>query len=208
MVWNLTRGLALIGIAFAIGASNASAAPIVIGFDNGTDPVNSNVSNGFMSADSALVAFSSPVNHRMILAKNPLTGNTNAMAVGDVIPGEDLLLEITILLPATSISMDLFNTAGAQIGDAAVLSLYTGGGATFVDSVSVPLTSINPSDPIMYTGAEFDFATLQYVGSQPRVEVVDNLEIETSPIPEPTAAVVFGAGALIFGAASRRRSRR
>jgi hypothetical protein len=203
------RGVALILIALAVGAASASAAPIVVTFDN--DPTWERNPTGFTSSDSKAIHFSDTVpdpdqGQQLFVVNSPSgTAGDNALAV--LTDGDDsaLLIEFDVL--ATALSMDLWNDdpGSSEAGDAAVLTAFLG--SDQVGQVSVLLTGDGTMKQISFEGALFDSATLKYdvdptIG---RTEVVDN--VSAALIPEPQAAIVFGVGALLVGTACRRRSR-
>jgi len=219
-VRRLARGMALIPIALAIGAISASAAPIMITFDNDTPENNPDLlasglimGNYFTSVDSSQVHFVdtdilNPAGFEMFIQNESYTNDSNALGVG--VDYDNSALRILLDVPATSISMDFFyngNDFLPQFGDMAVLTV-------FLDDVPydpVEILLFDPPNPrpqsISFDGATFDKAEFQFVVSRPRglAELVDNVEV--NPIPEPRAAIAFGAGVLLVGAAIRRRSR-
>jgi hypothetical protein len=208
MGWNCLRAAALIPIALAIGAMSASAAPILVTFDD--DPLGFIAGNDFTS-DTTQIHFMdtvigtvppSPDQGGMFIVNESYTNDDNALAVG--FDDDDSALRIVLDLPATSISMDLFvgDNYSPQVGDTAVLTAFLG-------TVEVgPPVSVDLGAPgILFDGATFDSVELEYVVGAPGglIEVVDNVSVAL--IPEPHAAVVFGAGALLVGVACGRRSR-
>ena len=89
-------------------------------------------------------------------------------------------------------------------GDQAVLSLYLGG--SFVDQVAVAMNRNTQMDQmIAFSGKDFDSARLVYSlqSGGGLTKAIDNVYVNA--IPEPSAALVFGLGALLVGAASGRR---
>jgi hypothetical protein len=218
MGWNCLRAAALIPIALAIGAMSASAATILVTFDNDRpddgSPGGCIAANGlacpidgnsFTSDDSSQIHFSdtliqSPDQGDMFIVKEPFTNDSNALAVAF---DDDSALRMVFDLRATSISMDLFvgDNYKPQAGDTAVLTAFLG--AVEVGSISVDLTA----QQILFdgAGATFDRAELEFVVPGGLAEIVDNVSVAL--IPEPNAAVVFGAGALLVGVACGRRSR-
>ena len=205
----LARGMALIPIALAIGAISASAAPILITFD--ADPPGNIPGNYFTSVDSSQVHFEdtvSPYGYEMFIRNEPFTNDSNALGVA--YDHDDSALRILLDVAATSISMDFFfdnNFFLPQPEDEAVLTV-------FLDDVQVDQVGVLLFDPpnptpqsISFEGATFDRAEFQFVVSREGglTEFVDNVNV--NPIPEPGAAIAFGAGALVIGTAIRRRSR-
>jgi hypothetical protein len=186
----------------------ASAAPEFIGFDADTAFVN--LGGSFTSVDSPAVRFFDTVGADLIIFNAPITNNSNALVVGS--DTDDSGLRIEIGFEASAISMDIGNDNAAFLfgGEFAVLSVYASLDATgpALAQASVLLNANGLLDQtIMVDGVVFRSAILRYA-VDPRVgltELVDNVSV-TSAIPEPTAAMVFGAGALVMGAAFRRRA--
>jgi hypothetical protein len=201
MGWNCLRAAALIPIALAIGAMSASAASIMVDFEN--DPVGFVPGNDFTSNDSSQIHFidtasQSPDQGEMFIINEPYTNDSNALAV--FFDTDDSALQIVFDLPAISISMDFFvGNYSPQAGDTAVLTAFKDGGV--VDTVSVDLTA----QAILFDGTIFDEVEFEFLVPGGLTEIVDNVSVTL--IPEPHAAVVFGAGALLVGVACGRRSR-
>jgi hypothetical protein len=216
MVWSFVRISALIPVVLAIGAMSASAASILISFDDelgctDANPLCAIGGNSFTSADSSEVVFSDtafaffPGNEMFLIdesfTSSAGTGNGKALAVGW--DGDSSALQILFDLPATSIGMDLFVGDGFSIqdGDTAELTAYMG--VQLVGQVSADLDD----EKIFFDGATFNRVEIAYVGSVQggMTEIVDN--VSATVVPEPQAAVVFGVGALLVGAACARRGR-
>ncbi|MBW1684240.1 MAG: hypothetical protein JRS35_04185 [Deltaproteobacteria bacterium] len=206
----LARGMAVISIALAIGAISASAAPILITFD--ADPVGNIPGNDFTSVDSSQVHFmdteiATPFGYEMFIQNASFTNDSNALGVA--FDDDNSALRILLDVPATSIGMDFFfgNEFFLPLpGDEAVLTAFLDD--VVVGEVSKSLFLITPPDQsIFLDGVRFDAVEFEFVVSSPggMTEFVDNVNI--NPIPEPRAAIAFGAGALLVGAAIRRRSR-
>jgi len=206
-VW--VRGLAVIPIALAIGAISASASSVLITFDN--DPLGNIPGNDFTSADSSEVHFSDteiafdPGNEMFIL-NAPFTNDSNALGVG--FDDDDSALRIALDFQATEIGMDFFfgRVFLPQPGDEAVLTALLND--VVVGQATKSLFLIDPAEQsLSFKGARFDAVEFKFEVSSPGglTEIVDNVAVNA--IPEPRAALAFGAGALIVGAACRRRSR-
>ncbi len=188
--------ICLAAVAVVAAAFSASAATIVVDFNS--DPAPVNVLNGFTSVDSSLIHFSDTMGDELIVLEFE---GSNALAT---FFDDDSGLRIDFEFVASALSMDFGNTALADIGDTAVLTLLLGDFE--VDSTTVALNSIDQT--ISYQdGFLFDSAIFRYVlvdGDRPGIEVVDNIRV--TPIPEPHAGLVFGMGALLVGAVCARRS--
>jgi len=213
---SLARIMALIPIVLAIGAAGASAAPILVTFDN--DTLGMRHPDGFTSSDSALIHFSDTVpdpalGQELFVVTDPIkTAGSNALAVFR--DGDDSALLIEFDFLATALSMDLGNDnpAFSQARDAAVLTAFLNG--AWVGEVSLALNRDSVMNQRIFleqtdlvVGETFNSATLKF-DVNPALgltEFVDNVTV--TPIPEPQAAIVFGVGALLVGAACRRRSR-
>jgi hypothetical protein len=189
--------ICLAAVAVVAAAFSASAATIVVDFNS--DPAPVNVLNGFTSVDSSLIHFSDTMGDELIVLEFE---GSNALAT---FFDDDSGLRIDFEFVASALSMDFGNTALADIGDTAVLTLLLGDFE--VDSTTVALNSIDQT--ISYQdGFLFDSAIFRYVlvdGDLPGIEVVDNIRV-TPVIPEPHAGLVFGMGALLVGAVCARRS--
>jgi len=206
----LARGMALIPIALAIGAISASAASILITFD--ADPVGNIPGNDFTSVDSSQVHFmdteiATPFGYEMFIQNEPFTNDSNALGVG--FDNDDSALRIVLDVPATSIGMDFFfgnEFFLPQPGDKAVLTAFRNDVEVGREETDLFLITL-PDQWILLDGVRFDAVEFEFVVSSPggMTEFVDNVNV--NPIPEPGAAIVFSAGALVIGAACRRRSR-
>jgi hypothetical protein len=202
MISTFVRFATLGSAAVLLLAASAHAAPIVVTFDS--DPTYSFVGDGFTSADSSRIQFSDTLGADLFIANDAArTNGSNALAVLFDDPSA-LLIEL-IGFTAVEISMDLGNDiAGLTTdGDEAVLTVFAGGAQ--VDQVTLALNRNTLMDQtIMYSGERFDSATLVYniQGGGGLTEAIDNVSVV---VPEPGAALVFGVGALLVGAASGQR---
>lgn len=212
----LVRGVALVPIVLALGAAGASAAPIVVTFDS--DAVDLIAGNDFSSDALTQIHFvdtvpGAPGQGDMFIVNEAFTNYDNALAVGfggvfdedgNLFEADDSALRILLDFPATSISMDLLvaDPGSLGAGDQAVLTAFDEGGE--VGSASVVLSS---AGSIEFNSATFfNRVDIQYVVPGGLTEIVDNVSV-TPAVPEPHAAIVFGVGALVVGAACKRRSR-
>ena len=189
----------LASVAVLIAASAASAA-ILVDFEN--DPIPFNVVNGFTSSDSSQIHFSDTDGADLIVLN---ADGSHALAV---FFDDDSALLMEFDFVASALSLEFGNTALANFGDTAVLTVFLG-------SVEVGSTvlALNLSDAIdqtiSYAGAGFDSATLRYDVAGGLTELVDNIQVTQAvgTIPEPRSALVFGLGALLVGVVCGRRSR-
>jgi hypothetical protein len=203
--------MALIPIALAVGAMSASAAPILITFES--DPVDFIEGNDFTSDGFTQIHFidtvpDSPGQGDMLIidGSSDSTNDTNALAVAFGGDDDDSALRIVFDLPATSIHMDLFfgGYYSPQDGDTAELTAYWVEDGDVVGDV-VGTVSVNLSDgQIAFDAETFNKVEIKYVVPGGLTEIVDNVRVAL--IPEPDAAVLFIVGALMVGAACRRRS--
>ena len=144
----------------------------------------------------------------LILLNAAATNGTNALVIGTDHDDGGLSIELDFL--AGAISMELGNDTPAFLfgGESAVLTVFNDGAQ--VGQTALELNANGLLDQtIAIDGVVFNSAILKY-DVDPRVglvELVDNVSV-TSAIPEPTAAAVFGVGALVMGAAFRRRAMR
>jgi hypothetical protein len=86
-----------------------------------------------------------------------------------------------------------------------VLTVFLGG--VEVDSISQALdtTTDAMTQTISFQGVVFDSAIFRYDVAAGLTEIVDNVQIMPG-VPEPSAGLVFGIGALLVGAVCARRS--
>jgi hypothetical protein len=199
------RLAALIPVALFVGATSATAAPILVDFESDATLVN--LANGFSSAATPGVRFSDTSGADLIIINSATVSNgTNALAVFNDHDDSALLIELDFV--ANQISLDFGNDDPlfSLASDQAVLTTFLGG--TQVGEVMVALNRNSAMDQnIAFDGANFDSATLKFAVN-PLVgltEVVDNVSI-TSAIPEPSAALVFAVGALVLGGVHGRRA--
>jgi hypothetical protein len=184
-------------------AASADAAPILVTFDS--DPTFAGVANGFTSADSSQIRFSDTLGEDLFIANSAAaTNGSNALAV--LFDDDSALLIEMVGFIADEISMSFGNDVGlyTQDGDQAVLTVFMDGSQ--VGQVPVAMNRNTQMDQtIMFAGANFNSATLIYnlQSGNGLTEVIDNLYVNA--IPEPSAALVFGVGALMVGAALGRR---
>jgi hypothetical protein len=187
--------LCLASMAVVLLAFGAHAA-IVVGFES--DPVPANVGNNFDSSDSSLVHFSDTNGADLVVLE---ADGSHALAT--FFDDESaLLMEFDFV--ASALSLDFGNTSLANFGDTAVLTVLLGG--IEVDNTVLALNLTDELDQtISYAGASFDSAIFKYNVAGGLTEVVDNIHA-TPAIPEPSAGLVFGMGALMVGAVCGRRS--
>ena len=188
-------------VAVLVAAFGAPAAPILVDFES--DPLGNVLTPpSFTSNDSTEIHFSDTINDNLIILQ---VDGSNALAT---FFDDDSGLLIEFDFVASALSMDFGNTFLADLGDTAVLTVLMGG--IEVDSIALALNLTDAIDQtISYTGVLFDSAILRYdVAAGGLIEVVDNIEVTrgVAVIPEPTAGLVFGIGALLVGAACGRRS--
>jgi hypothetical protein len=195
--------ICLTPVAVVVAAFGASAAPILVDFES--DPAPLNVPNSFTSSDSLEVHFSDTSGANLVVLE---VDGSNALATF-FDDDSGLLMEFDFV--ASALSVDFGNTALADLGDTAVLTVFLGG--VEVDNTALALNLTNQIDQtISYQGVLFDSATFRYnladgLTGLSLTEVVDNIEVTRAAavIPEPTAGLVFGIGALLVGAVCGRR---
>jgi hypothetical protein len=199
----------LVPVALLLGALSAQAAPIIVTFDN--DPVFSNQANPFTSSDSDLVHFSDSEGQDLIIVNHP-AASAGSNALGVFTDGDDSALWIDLDILATAIAMDIGNDRldFSDPGDEAVLVARRGGfNGQVVGEARVVLNRNGVMDQtiefVAPAGEAFDFVSLKYdvLPSKGLTEVIDNVTLDA--IPEPSAALVFGLGASLFGATLERR---
>lgn len=210
MGWKRIRRAVTAAALLTLVSPAAWATPELIDFDSDTAFVN--LANGFQSDDSPSVRFSDTAGSDLILLNGPISNGTNALVIGTDHDDSGLLIDIDFVAGALSMDIGNDNPAFLVGGESAVLTVFALPGAQGapVGQVSLQLNANGALDQtIAIDGVSFRSAILRYAVNPAvgLVELVDNVTV-TSAVPEPTGAVVFGAGALVVGAALRRRGNR
>jgi hypothetical protein len=204
--------LVITALAASSLATPAAALPTIdVNFD-AEDPFL-NVPNGYTTSETNQISFSDTVGANLQTVKDAVvSADSIALAVHSDFDDSELLIELDFL--AVIISMDIGNDSDNPIfsnpGDMAVLTVFLDN--VQVGSVSLVLNRNNLMDQrIEFDGLAsstfFNSATLKYEVTSVfgLTEVIDNVSV--TPVPEPTAALAFGAGSLVVGLACRRRTK-
>jgi hypothetical protein len=206
-----TIRLGITALAVLTIATTASAlTDVEVTFDGETPFMN--VPNGYSSPESSAITFSDSVGANLQLVQSPVV-TAGSVGLAAFFDHDGSALEINIAFLASIISMDIGNDSADPLftnaGDAAVLKVFLD--TVQVGSVSLELNRNSLMDQRiefdgLATGQFFNSATLEYetTGLMGLTEVIDNVRV--TPIPEPTAALVFGVGTLTVGMACRRRN--
>jgi hypothetical protein len=161
--------------------------------------------------DSPDITFSDTLGAHLIIVSDPvITGGSKSLAV---FFDDASALRIDFSFVASDITLDFGNDNPAYLAGGEVFELVAFLGD---DPVPVGTTSVVPNlnsvvdQMITFSGASFDAVELRYTVSG--LEIIDNLMVTmaVAVIPEPSAALLFGAGALLLRASvgSRPRGRR
>lgn len=210
MSFNRNIRLVITALALLSFASAASALTVDVNFDGETPFLN--IPNGFESSETNMISFSDTVGANLQLVQDPVV-TAGSVGLAAFTHLDDSALRIDLDFIAAIISMDIGNDSGDPMftnpGDAAVLTVFLDN--VEVGSVSLALNRNSAMDQRiefdgLLSGQFFNSATLKYETTAlfGLTEVIDNVSV--TPVPEPTAALVFGAGALTVGMACRRRS--
>jgi hypothetical protein len=205
---SFTRTLTLALFTMLLMANAGSAATILVNFDS---DVVVNPLNGFASVDSPDITFSDTIGENLVIVNAPvITGGSNALAV---FFDDASALRIDFSFVASDVQL-LFgndNPAFLGAGDVFELVAFLGAAPVGVPVTVVPNFNSIVDDPIGFSGMLFDAVELRYTGAG-TIEIIDNLMVTMAVtiIPEPSAALLFGAGALLLRASvgSRPRSPR
>jgi len=189
----------------AIAVAPVSAATIDVNFDSETPFIN--VPNGFTSSETELISFSDTAGANLQLVTDPLrTNGSTALAVGQEHDDSGLLIEFDFFASAIQMDFGNDNPLFSSPGDAALLTVFLGD--VMVGSESLLMNRNYMMDQTirfdgMLAGVFFDSAILKFDvdPSLGLVEIVDNVSV--TPVPEPTAALIFGVGSLVMGLACR-----
>lgn len=193
------RVVVVAGVVLAAGGSGATN--ILVDFDS--DPLG-NVGNGFQSVDSNMISFSDTSGAHLLIGNDPfVTGGSNALA--SFFAGDDGGIRIDFAFTASALSLDFGNDDPGvlQVGDLFQLVAYRGTDEVALLQV-VPNANVLVDQTLSFdAGVRFDAVELRFTGAG--TELIDNLLVTV--IPEPSAAALFGIGALVIGSrASAGRS--
>jgi hypothetical protein len=184
------------------GLAGAVQAAVVIDFESdatGAKP------NGWQSDDSALVSFSDSMGANLGVGDYGSQSHGQALAVN----GDDAsYLIMDFASPVSFLSLEFGNDdpGYSTAGDEAVLTAFLG--AVQVGQTSVVMNRDDiMNQSITVSGVTFDRATFFYdVTGVGLIEIVDNIQFESSAVPAPGAIVLGSLGAGLVGWLRRRRT--
>jgi hypothetical protein len=191
--------LLFLGI-FVMGPASAKADTITFELD----PIQTQLPNGFRSAESSILRFSSNLTN--VLHIHPATFGSGEMVffgTRGLASEADRGIFMDFDVPVTSLSLWFGNDSFLDTapGDTAILRVFFDD--VFVGETVVLLNRdgiINQQ--ISFSGALFNRATFTFSVTDV-VKTVDNIEF--TPVPEPTTVALLGIG--IAGVAARIRRR-
>ncbi len=194
----------LLSAILCVALAGSLQAAVVVNFES--DPVGA-VPNGWVSADSGLVAFSDSSGANLQIGNWPEGNNTNALGV---FPDDPSYLIMDFSTPVDSLQLDFGNDDPlfAVAGDQAVLTVFLGASQVGQTTMAMNLDDLM-NQTIAISGVVFDRATFFYNVTQVPglIEVVDNIQFTPfNVVPAPGAMLLGGIGAGLVGWLRRRRS--
>lgn len=198
----MKRALTLSAI-LCVALAGSLQAAVVINFESDSTGA---VPNGWMSADSALVAFSDSSGANLQVGNWPEGNNTNALGVFPDDPSY-LIMDFSTLVDSVQLDFGNDDPLFSNPGDQAVLTVFLGGSQVGQTAVAMNRDDLM-NQTIAVSGVVFDRATFFYnVTTAGLIEVVDNIQFTPfNAVPAPGAMLLGSIGAGLVGWLRRRRS--
>lgn len=199
----MKRALTLSAI-LCVALAGSLQAAVAINFES--DPTGA-VPNGWMSADSALVAFSDSSGANLQVGNwGAQSNNTKALGVFPDDPSY-LIMDFSTLVDSVQLDFGNDDPLFSNPGDQAVLTVFLGGSQVGQTAVVMNRDDIM-NQTIAVSGVAFDRATFFYnVSTFGIIEMVDNIQFTPfSAVPAPGAMLLGGIGTGLVGWLRRRRS--
>ena len=187
-----------------VALAGSLQAAVVIDFES--DPSGA-VPNGWMSADSALVAFSDSSGANLQVGNwGAQTNNTKGLGVWADDPSY-LIMDFSTLVDSLQLDFGNDDPGFSIAGDQAVLTVFLGASQVGQTAVVMNRDDIM-NQTIAISGPVFDRATFFYnVSTNGLIEIVDNIQFTPfSAVPAPGAILLGGIGTGLVGWLRRRRS--
>lgn len=199
----MKRALTLSAI-LCVALAGSLQAAVVIDFES--DPSGA-VPNGWMSADSALVAFSDSSGADLNVGNwGAQSNNTKALGVWGDDPSY-LIMDFSTLVDSLQLDFGNDDPGFSAAGDQALLTVFLGASQVGQTAVAMNRDDIM-NQTIAVSGLVFDRATFFYnVSTNGLIEIVDNIQFTPfSAVPAPGAMLLGGIGTGLVGWLRRRRS--
>ena len=199
----MKRALAFSAILCVALAGSLQAATLT-NFEN--DPLGGKP-NGWMSADSGLVAFSDSSGADLQVGNWNESNYTNALGTF-YDDASYLVMDFSTLMDSMQLDFGNDDPGWAAVGDQAILTVFLGAGQ--VGQVAMVMNRDDlMNQTIAIGGIVFDRATFFYdvTGAPGLIEIVDNIQFtQASAVPVPGAVLLGGMGMGLVGWLRRRRS--
>ncbi len=195
----------ILSAVLCVALAGSLQAAVVVNFES--DPVGA-VPNGWMSADSALVAFSDSSGANLQVGNwGAQSNNTKGLGVWADDPSY-LIMDFSTLVDSLQLDFGNDDPLYSVAGDQAVLTVFLGASQVGQTAVVMNRDDIM-NQTIAISGLVFDRATFFYNATLMGglIEIVDNIQFTPfSAVPAPGAMLLGGIGTGLVGWLRRRRS--